>query len=132
MRDHRAWHPPCSPRADVEVDRSTCREGGPLRKKLAIAIVTIGVVLGATPLLQAQFGFRAKDPGPRKGPAGAGGPVSGLTGSEPEMFTAGRAEFVEEEAVDDGVGPRFNFVSCAGCHAEPAVGGSSPAVNPLY
>src|SRR5262249_38287243 len=108
------------------------QEGGSLRTKLAIAIVTIGVVLGATPLLQAQLGFRAKDPGPRKGPAGAGGPISGLTGNEPDMFTTGRGEFMEEEAVKEGVGPRFNFVSCAGCHAEPAVGGSSPPVNPLY
>jgi len=103
-----------------------------LKKKLAIAIVTIGVVLGATPLLQAQLGFRAKDPGPRKGPAGAGGPISGLTGSEPEMFTAGQAEFLSEEEVDEGVGPRFNFVSCGGCHAQPATGGTSPAANPLF
>src|SRR5262249_35639119 len=29
-----------------------------------------------------------------------------------------------------GLGPRFNMDSCAGCHAQPAVGGSSPPVNP--
>ena len=29
-----------------------------------------------------------------------------------------------------GLGPRFNLDSCGGCHAQPAVGGSSPAVNP--
>ena len=29
-----------------------------------------------------------------------------------------------------GLGPRFNLDSCAGCHIEPAVGGSSPAINP--
>jgi CxxC motif-containing protein (DUF1111 family) len=104
----------------------------PLRTKLVIAIVAIGIVLGASPLLQAQFGSRARDPGPRRGAAGAGGPISGLTGSEPEMFTAGLAEFLAEETVDEGVGPRFNFVSCAGCHAEPAAGGSSPAANPLF
>jgi CxxC motif-containing protein (DUF1111 family) len=34
--------------------------------------------------------------------------------------------------VGDGVGPRFNFVGCAGCHSQPAVGGTSPAVNPLF
>jgi CxxC motif-containing protein (DUF1111 family) len=103
-----------------------------LRTKLAIAIVAIGVVLGASPLLQAQFGFRARDPGPRGGPAGAGGAIGGLSADEQEMFTEGRKEFLEEEAVDEGVGPRFNFVSCAGCHAEPEVGGTSPAVNPLF
>jgi len=47
------------------------------------------------------------------------------------MFTVGLADFSEEETVDGGVGPRFNFVSCAGCHAQPAIGGTSPAVNPL-
>jgi CxxC motif-containing protein (DUF1111 family) len=29
-----------------------------------------------------------------------------------------------------GLGPRFNENSCAACHAQPAVGGSSPASNP--
>jgi CxxC motif-containing protein (DUF1111 family) len=29
-----------------------------------------------------------------------------------------------------GLGPRFNLNSCAGCHIQPAVGGSSPPVNP--
>ena len=29
-----------------------------------------------------------------------------------------------------GLGPRFNEISCANCHAQPAVGGSSPATNP--
>ena len=36
-----------------------------------------------------------------------------------------RAKIAEE-----GLGPRFNLNSCAGCHAHPAVGGSSPATNP--
>src|SRR5262249_6816908 len=29
-----------------------------------------------------------------------------------------------------GLGPRFNLNSCAGCHAQPAAGGSSPFINP--
>ncbi len=33
-------------------------------------------------------------------------------------------------APDSGLGPRFNLNSCAGCHAQPNAGGSSPAVNP--
>jgi CxxC motif-containing protein (DUF1111 family) len=48
------------------------------------------------------------------------------------MFNDGLADFSEEEEVDEGVGPRFNFVGCAGCHSQPAVGGTSPAVNPLF
>jgi CxxC motif-containing protein (DUF1111 family) len=34
------------------------------------------------------------------------------------------------EAVADGLGPRFNSNSCSSCHAQPAVGGTSPTVNP--
>jgi len=48
------------------------------------------------------------------------------------MFQVGLDDFSEEEGVGDGVGPRFNFVGCAGCHSQPAVGGTSPAVNPLF
>jgi len=33
---------------------------------------------------------------------------------------------------DNGLGPRFNFVSCSGCHAQPATGGSGPADNPQF
>ena len=73
---------------------------------------------------------RVKDPGLRSGPAGAGGPVPGLTSDELAFFRAGRAAFLEVEAVKDGLGPRFNLDSCGGCHAQPAIGGSSPFVNP--
>ena len=30
----------------------------------------------------------------------------------------------------DGLGPRMNLDGCAGCHAQPATGGTSPSVNP--
>ena len=30
----------------------------------------------------------------------------------------------------DGLGPTMNLDSCGGCHAQPAAGGTSPAVNP--
>ncbi len=108
-----------------------------MKSKLAIVIVAIGVVLGASPWLhvpptQAQLLTRARDLGPRSGPAGAGAPLAGLTEDESTMFTAGLDEFEEEETVPEGVGPRFNFVSCGGCHQQPALGGSSPAANPLF
>ena len=77
-------------------------------------------------------GNRVFDPGVRTGTAGAGAPIAGLTTDELEMFEVGLADFAEEEEVDEGVGPRFNFVGCAGCHEQPAVGGTSPAVNPLF
>jgi CxxC motif-containing protein (DUF1111 family) len=86
--------------------------------------------------LQAQF--IARDPGLRKGSPGAGQPLSGLLGFEKLFLEAGAKQFTEVESVQGkatgasgvGLGPRFNLDSCAGCHAHPAVGGSSPALNP--
>jgi len=73
---------------------------------------------------------RAQDPGPRKDDKAAGGPIAGLTGQQNEYFNAGKADFAEAEEVDEGIGPRMNLDSCGGCHAQPAIGGTSPAVNP--
>lgn len=101
-----------------------------MKTNVIIAIVITGV-LGMFGLLHADS-FRARDPGVRGEAPGAGGPIAGLTDDESEMFTVGLADFSEEEEVDEGVGPRFNFVGCAGCHSQPATGGTSPAVNPLF
>src|SRR5262245_17937908 len=108
------------------------RKGGAMRK-LGVHLVVIVVALsliGVSQALQAQS--RASDPGLRGGPAGAGGPIAGLTAQEQEMFKVGKDDFSSEEEVGDGVGPRFNFVACAGCHSQPAIGGTSPANNPLF
>jgi CxxC motif-containing protein (DUF1111 family) len=72
------------------------------------------------------------DPGVRGGAAGAGGPIKGLTQGELDFYNiAATPTFKEVDDVpNNGLGPRFNFNSCAGCHAFPAVGGSSPAMNP--
>src|SRR6266850_348450 len=72
----------------------------------------------------------ARDPGPRVGAAGAGAPIAGLTESEFMLFNNGKGEFEQEEDVADGLGPTMNLGSCAGCHVQPAVGGTSPPVNP--
>src|SRR5205823_5387975 len=50
--------------------------------------------------------------------------------AELAAFTAGLAAFQEIDDVPHGLGPRFNLDSCGGCHAFPAIGGASPAVNP--
>ena len=66
-------------------------------------------------------------------PARAGGPLPGLTAAQLELFEASTGAFTEINTVtggDGGLGPRFNLNSCAGCHAFPAVGGSSGFVNP--
>jgi CxxC motif-containing protein (DUF1111 family) len=75
-------------------------------------------------------GWAATDPGVRGGAAGAGGPIAGLTANQQAFFDAGTDVFGEIDAVPNGLGPRFNLDSCAGCHAQPAVGGTAPALNP--
>lgn len=99
---------------------------------LSVVLVVAFFALSGVIQAQVQSTFRARDPGVRGGPAGAGGPITGLTPVEREMFDVGLEDFSEEEGVTDGVGPRFNFVGCRGCHEQPAVGGTSPAVNPLF
>jgi CxxC motif-containing protein (DUF1111 family) len=70
------------------------------------------------------------DPGVRGGAPGAGQPVGGLTAAQQAFFTAAQARFSVVETVPAGLGPGFNELGCANCHAFPAVGGSSPATNP--
>jgi CxxC motif-containing protein (DUF1111 family) len=95
--------------------------------KNAGALVMAGILLLAW---GADATLTVKDPGVRLGPAGAGGPLPGLTSAELAFFQTGLATFLEVEAVKDGLGPRFNLDTCSGCHAHPATGGSSPSVNP--
>jgi CxxC motif-containing protein (DUF1111 family) len=91
----------------------------------------VTVVVAATAIASAAFAqFIARDPGPRGGVAGAGGKIAGLTASQVEYFNAGQAAFAESDTVGSGLGPRFNLDSCGGCHAQPAIGGTSPAINP--
>jgi CxxC motif-containing protein (DUF1111 family) len=86
----------------------------------------------------ATSGAQVHDPGVRGGPAGAGGPLPELNAGEKAFFTATRDVFQEIDSVSGtiageagrGLGPRFNMNSCGGCHAQPDVGGTSPAVNP--
>jgi CxxC motif-containing protein (DUF1111 family) len=79
----------------------------------------------------------ATDPGPRGGPASAGGPLPGLGAAALQLFFAGQEAIQEIDSVQGtiadtgfGLGPRFNMDSCAGCHPHPAPGGASPPINP--
>jgi CxxC motif-containing protein (DUF1111 family) len=81
-------------------------------------------------MLAAGVASAQVDPGVRPGAAGAGQPLAGLTANELAFFNAGLEDFEEAEGVGDGLGPRFNLDSCGGCHLQPDVGGTSPAVNP--
>jgi len=93
--------------------------------KLQIVVATCALVAGT-----GAFADGVRDPGVRGGPAGAGQAIPGLRGYETTYFEAGLEDFNEAETLAEGLGPRFNLDGCAGCHAAPAVGGSSPAVNP--
>jgi CxxC motif-containing protein (DUF1111 family) len=93
-------------------------------------------------LLVAPLTFSQTDPGPRGGAAGAGGPLASVAANNPptilDFFNDGKGRFMEVDSVIGnvanepgvGLGPRFNSRSCAACHAQPAVGGSSPSLNP--
>ena len=75
-----------------------------------------------------QGGGGASDPGIRQGQPDAGRPFpNGLTPGDLAFFNNyGVVQFTKAEAVADGLGPRFNLDSCAGCHNFPSPGGSSP------
>src|SRR6202795_3442583 len=81
-----------------------------------------------------QAGTAPVDPGVRGGAPGAGAAFKALSADETAFFQDGRTRFVEIEPVtggqNNGLGPRFNSNSCQSCHAQPSVGGSSPAANP--
>jgi CxxC motif-containing protein (DUF1111 family) len=111
------------------------------------AIGTIIITLLAAPAAFGQAGGQTAgqpagvaDPGVRGGPAGAGGPLPGLTQVQQDFFTAARGVFQEIDSVSgtvagapgSGLGPRFNADSCAACHQQPDIGGTSPAANPLF
>jgi CxxC motif-containing protein (DUF1111 family) len=95
----------------------------------AIATLFVSQIEMATGQVDIASG-PARDPGVRGGEPGAGGRIAGLTANEIRFFQLGRTVFEEEEVVADGLGPRMNLGSCSGCHAQPATGGTSPAVNP--
>jgi CxxC motif-containing protein (DUF1111 family) len=105
----------------------------------ALLVLSLTVLSGGPPAqaVPPEAKFVARDPGVRTGPTGAGGMLSGLTAIEQQFFSAGLADFQQDESVQGtipntgaGLGPRFNLDACAGCHVQPAVGGTSPAVNP--
>ncbi|HXQ25259.1 MAG TPA: di-heme oxidoredictase family protein [Candidatus Acidoferrales bacterium] len=104
---------------------------------------TAGIVallsLGAGLLLaQPQnSGSRAHDPGVRGGGVNAGQPLSTLSAEQISFFQDGQIRFMEVDSVSGtvsgepgkGLGPGFNSNSCASCHAQPFVGGSSPSAD---
>jgi len=98
--------------------------------KKSLIVLSLALAVAACSPNSSPDTSKARDPGVRGGPAGAGGPIAGLTASELAFFNAGKDEFSQAEEVPDGLGPTMNLDGCGGCHLQPAVGGTSPAVNP--
>jgi CxxC motif-containing protein (DUF1111 family) len=104
--------------------------------------VRVSLVVSLSLLLSVAAFAQAVDPGPRGGPPAAGGAFSTVAADIPptilSFFNDGQARFVKLASVKGtisgesgtGLGPRYNSRSCARCHSQPAVGGSSPATNP--
>jgi CxxC motif-containing protein (DUF1111 family) len=126
-------------RQDLRLGRTA---GISLMSAASILAVASVFLQAAFPQSTASFsgggtpGGAPSDPGVRTGTPGAGQPLPDLTAGQLEYFNQGLEAF--EEAIfvqnpppggDAGLGPRFNSDSCVSCHAAPAVGGSSPAVN---
>jgi CxxC motif-containing protein (DUF1111 family) len=107
------------------------------KRKIRLLVAVIAVLLLGVSQVMSQStttttSFQARDPGVRGGSADAGGSLGGLTAGEQAFFDAGFDDFKDTEVVADGLGPRFNLASCAGCHAQPAIGGTSPGTNPQF
>ncbi len=107
----------------------------------AVLLFSAALVVPGTALSQTDPGVRG---GPINGQPGATQgsplPLASVDANAPtgilDFFDNGLGRFQELEVVSGGVnnglGPRFNFNSCSGCHAQPAVGGSSPPSNPEF
>jgi len=101
--------------------------------KMFATFVCLGLLVIAPGSLQAQ-----RDPGPRGGAAGAGGALPNLKPDAQALFDQALMRFQEVQSVSGdiegedsgGLGPTFNGNSCTMCHKQPAIGGTSPALNP--
>jgi CxxC motif-containing protein (DUF1111 family) len=107
-----------------------------------LVITPLALVFGALAipaLAQTDPGIR---PGAINGQSGATTtnplPLASVTANTPqgisEFFDNGLGRFQEVEVVsggaNNGLGPRFNFNQCSGCHAQPTIGGTGLPTNP--
>jgi len=109
--------------------------GMPIGLSLAALCCLAQSPSASTGLSGGGFGGGPTDPGVQGGNRGTGASLvtpANDPGGYLAFFQDGQARFEAVDAVANGLGPRFNANSCASCHAQPAVGGSSPAVNPQF
>ena len=103
------------------------------RKRFRIFLILVCAVFAASLLAYAQTAptatSGAQDPGVRAGFVNAGQPLSTLTADQLLFFQDGQTRFQNVDTVSTGLGPAYNSTSCASCHSQPAVGGSSPSAT---
>ncbi len=75
---------------------------------------------------RAALSAAAPQPVSQGRPSQAGNPLAGISNDEFELFRIGLDDFLEIEDAGEGLGPAFNGLGCAQCHATPAIGGVSP------
>ena len=105
------------------------------RRPITVVWLQVGLSLASLPC------FAQTDPGVQSGNRGTGATIinpandsNGFTA----FFNDGQKRFQDVESVsnsptgNNGLGPRFNSISCVSCHAQPAVGGSGAATNPQF
>lgn len=111
-------------------------------QKLALVLACLAA------LVFPRMAFAQTDPGVRPGAingqptatATSPLPLASVAANNPtgslEFFQNGLTRFQEIEVVsggtNNGLGPRFNFNQCSGCHAQPTIGGTGAANNPQF
>src|SRR5579863_3579135 len=103
----------------------------------AVKLVSVSIFVLAA-LLVVGVASAQTDPGVQAASRGTGKALTSVTNDSPSgilaFFNDGLQRFQAVESVSGtpnvGLGPRFNFNSCAGCHAQPSIGGTGAAVNP--
>ncbi len=103
------------------------------------AALAAGVLIGSPVWAQVDPGVRG---GAINGQPGATPtsplPLPSVAANTPngilDFFNNGLTRFQDQEVIsggaNNGLGPRFNFNQCSGCHSQPTVGGSGAARNP--
>src|SRR3984957_2357634 len=117
-----------------EVGRFLSLHGGATMNRFKLSPLFLCAVVVSCPSLKLQS---QGDPGPRTGPPAAGSFFAGLSPNEQAFFNQAQLRFQEIDSVSgsisgepgSGLGPTFNGNSCAQCHAQPTIGGSSPGLT---
>ncbi len=105
----------------------------------SLRFVSVSICIAALLVSGAAFA-QLTDPGNQAASRGTGAALSSVLANDNPgilaFFQDGQSRFADVESVsggaNNGLGPRFNSNSCLSCHAQPASGGSGPAVNPQF